>query len=33
MESKNTSKSSFTMIKEASSQGCKVGSMYENPLT
>jgi hypothetical protein len=30
---KNTSKPSFTMIKYASSQGCKVGLIYKNPLT
>jgi hypothetical protein len=31
-KSKNSTKPSFTMIKEASFQGCKVGSIYKNPL-
>jgi hypothetical protein len=30
-ESKNTSQPSFTMVKEASSQGCRDGSLYRNP--
>jgi hypothetical protein len=29
----NTAKPSYTTIKYASSQGCKVDSIYENPLT
>jgi hypothetical protein len=32
-ESKNTSKPSFTTIKEASFQGCRDGSIYKNPST
>jgi hypothetical protein len=29
--SNNTSKTSFTIIKYASSQGCRGGSIYEHP--
>jgi hypothetical protein len=31
-QSKKTSKSSFTSIKQASFQGYKVGSIYKNPV-